>query len=44
MGSIRFLGKLRNNPKAGNDLWLGIEWDEIGQGKHHGTVDGENYF
>jgi len=30
MGSIRYFGKLRNNPKAGEDLWLGIEWDEMG--------------
>lgn len=43
-GSIRFLGKLRNNAKAGNDLWLGIEWDEEGSGRHNGTVDGETYF
>ena len=39
-GSIRFLGKLINNPRAGEDLWLGIEWDEEGSGKHNGTVDG----
>lgn len=43
-GSIRFLGKLRNNAKAGDALWLGIEWDEMGTGKHNGTVDGEHYF
>jgi CAP-Gly domain len=33
-GSIRYAGKLLNNPKAGDDIWLGIEWDEEGQGKH----------
>ena len=43
-GSIRYLGKIRNNPKAGDDLWLGVEWDEEGSGKHNGTVDGEFYF
>jgi len=43
-GSIRYFGKLVNNPKAGDDLWLGIEWDEEGQGKHNGTVDGHSYF
>ena len=43
-GSIRYLGKLRNNARAGDALWLGIEWDEIGAGKHNGTVDGEQYF
>ena len=35
---------MRNNPKAGDDLWLGVEWDEEGTGKHNGTVDGEEYF
>ena len=44
MGSIRYLGKLINNPKAGDALWLGIEWDEMGSGKHNGTVDGIKYF
>ena len=43
-GSIRYLGKLINNPKAGDDLWLGIEWDEEGAGKHSGTSDGHKYF
>ena len=27
LGSIRYFGKLRNNAKAGDALWLGIEWD-----------------
>ena len=44
LGSIRYFGKLRNNAKAGDSLWLGIEWDERGAGKHNGTVDGETYF
>lgn len=44
IGSIRYFGKLRNNPKAGDAMWLGIEWDEMGTGKHNGTVDGETYF
>jgi len=44
LGTVRFLGKLVNNPKAGEDLWLGIEWDEAGQGRHSGTVDGHKYF
>ena len=44
-GSIRYAGKLLNNPKAGDDIWLGIEWDEEGQkGKHSGVVDGLRYF
>ena len=43
-GSVRFLGKLQNNPKAGDSLWLGIEWDDKQGGKHNGTVDGVKYF
>ena len=46
-GTVRFLGKLIGNPKAGDDLWLGIEWDDEGDiitGKHNGTVDGVKYF
>lgn len=43
-GTIRFIGKLLNNPKAGDDLWLGIEWDEEGSGRNNGTVDGHTYF
>lgn len=43
-GTIRYFGKLVNNAKAGDDLWLGIEWDEEGTGKNNGTVDGHTYF
>lgn len=43
-GSIKYAGQLLNNPKAGSDIWLGIEWDEEGQGKHAGSVDGVTYF
>lgn len=44
LGSIKYIGKILNNPKAGNDIWLGIEWDEEGHGKHQGNVDGIQYF
>ena len=44
LGSIRYFGKLQNNPKAGDSLWLGIEWDDMNAGKHNGTVDGIKYF
>ena len=27
VGSIRYVGKILNNPKAGDDIWLGVEWD-----------------
>ena len=43
-GTVRYFGKLQNNAKAGDDLWLGIEWDEEGTGKNNGTVDGYTYF
>lgn len=43
-GTIRYIGKLVNNPKAGEDLWLGVEWDEEGTGRNNGTVDGHTYF
>lgn len=43
-GTIRYFGKLVNNEKAGEDLWLGIEWDEEGTGRNNGTVDGHTYF
>lgn len=39
-GTVRYMGKLLNNPKAGEDIWLGIEWDEAGSGKNSGEVDG----
>ena len=48
VGSIRYVGKIFNNPKAGNDNWIGVEWDleshQGGPGKHQGTVDGYKYF
>ena len=38
VGSIRFVGKLINNPKAGDSVWIGVEWDleaiHGGPGKH----------
>ena len=48
VGSIRYVGKLLNNPKAGDSIWIGVEWDleayQGGPGKHQGTVDGIKYF
>ena len=47
-GSIRYVGKLINNPKAGDSIWIGVEWDleahQGGPGKHQGVVDGVKYF
>jgi dynactin complex subunit len=34
------MGKLIGNAKAGEDMWLGIEWDDEGTGTNNGTVDG----
>ena len=42
------MGKILNNPKAGDAIWISIEWDfdaaQGGPGKHQGTVDGVKYF
>ncbi len=43
-GTVRYRGKLLNNPKAGESIWLGVEWDEETAGRHNGTVDGTTYF
>ena len=38
VGSVRYVGKIFNNPKAGEDNWVGVEWDlenhQGGPGKH----------
>lgn len=48
MGSIRYVGKLINNPKAGDEIWIGVEWDlddeQGGPGRHQGVVSGIKYF
>ena len=48
VGSIRYVGKIFNNPKAGDFIWIGVEWDfeaiHGGPGKHQGIVDGVKYF
>ena len=37
-----------NNPKAGDSIWIGVEWDfeahQGGPGRHQGVVDGIKYF
>lgn len=40
-GTIRYVGTLDGR---GDQTWLGIEWDEVGRGRHDGTVDGRQYF
>jgi hypothetical protein len=42
------VGKILNNPKAGDSIWIGVEWDllasEGGPGKHQGIDNGIKYF
>lgn len=40
-GTIRYIGTLEGRGKR---MWLGIEWDEVGRGRHDGTADGRRYF
>lgn len=30
--------------KAGDDIWLGVEWDSATEGTNNGTVEGYTYF
>lgn len=39
-GTIRFVGPVP--PTQG--IWLGVEWDDVGRGKHSGEKDGVQYF
>ena len=46
-GVVKYIGGLRHEDKpAGSEkeLWIGMEWDEAGRGKHNGTVNGHEYF
>ena len=42
------MGKILNNPKAGDSIWIGVEWDleshQGGPGTHQGVVNGIKYF
>ena len=40
-GTIKFLGKFKENP---DKIWLGIEWDASGRGKHSGNYNGRQIF
>ncbi|CAD5220612.1 unnamed protein product [Bursaphelenchus okinawaensis] len=42
-GFIRFVGNLHINVGSG-EIWLGIEWDNDGDGKHDGILQGKRYF
>ena len=44
-GIVRYFGELQHEGKpAEKELWVGLEWDEDGRGKHNGTVKGYKYF
>lgn len=46
-GTVRYIGGLLHEGKPANsekELWVGLEWDEAGRGKHDGTVSGHCYF
>lgn len=46
-GTVRYFGELKHEGKPANcagEMWVGLEWDENGRGKHNGTVNGYKYF
>jgi dynactin complex subunit len=40
LGTIRYTGLVDGT----DGLWLGVEWDGVGRGKHDGVKDGKRYF
>jgi hypothetical protein len=43
VGTVKYIGKLQHT-KGGDEVWVGIEWDDPERGKHNGTVDDFCYF
>ncbi|CAK72662.1 unnamed protein product (macronuclear) [Paramecium tetraurelia] len=41
--TVKYEGPLMHENK-GDEIWLGVEWDQIDRGKHNGTVQGYTYF
>lgn len=39
-GTVRYVGEVPST----RGIWLGVEWDDAGRGKHDGTHDGVRYF
>lgn len=39
-GTVKYIGEVAGH----NGTWLGIDWDDVGRGKHNGAVDGHQYF
>lgn len=40
IGTIRYVGEVDGT----SGIWLGVEWDDRGRGKHDGIKDGKRYF
>lgn len=40
-GTVRYIGTVQGR---GESVWVGVEWDRAGRGKHDGTVEGVKYF
>src|SRR4051794_35383511 len=38
--TVRYYGTLPGT----KGIWLGVEWDDVGRGKHDGTYEGRRYF
>lgn len=45
-GSVKYSGPLLHDKEKSdpNQIWLGIEWDDVTRGRHNGTVEGCKYF
>ncbi len=43
-GCVRYIGPVHSESEKSGKIWVGVEWDEIGRGKHDGTLDGVRYF
>ncbi|CAD8138498.1 unnamed protein product [Paramecium pentaurelia] len=41
--TIKYEGPLMHENK-GDEIWLGVEWDQVDRGRHNGTVQGYTYF
>ncbi|CAD8054213.1 unnamed protein product [Paramecium sonneborni] len=41
--TVKYEGPLMHENK-GDEIWLGVEWDQVERGRHNGTVQGYSYF
>ena len=43
--TIKYVGPLKHKKDANqNEIWFGLEWDDVTRGKHNGTVENFEYF